>query len=234
MRKLVRVYRTWKHGRKFAKRGKGCRFPAKYLEVDGYVELGDHCRFRNNVILRTKGNGKIVFGNYSGCSYYCLVEATNLIKIGNFTGIAEFTVIRDTNHFVLGTDTHWRLTPHIADPIVIGDCVMIGSRCYIGPGVTIGDGAVIAPGSIVTKDVGPYEVWAGNPARKIAHRTKGVPETVQKRYLELLSAYGLKEPRYDYSDEDIRRAAAAGINRAAEERARLLKERRQDPPAGTD
>lgn len=37
-------------------------------------------------------------------------------------------------------------------------------------GVTIGDGAVIGAGSVVTKDVGPYEIWAGNPARYIRKR----------------------------------------------------------------
>ena len=101
---------------------------------------------------------------------------------------------------------------------------MIGSRCYIGPGVTIGDGAVIAPGSIVTKDVGPYEVWAGAPARKIAHRTKGIPEMWRKQYQELLETYGLKGAEYPYSDEEVRQAAAAGIDRAAQERDRILKE----------
>lgn len=227
MNNLTRVWRTWKHSRKFVKIGKRCRFPHKYLEVDGHVELGDGCRFRNHVILRTHGKGRIIFGDRSGCSYFCIFESTKLIKVGSFTGIAEFTVVRDTNHFVIGTDEHWRITPYIADPIVIGDCVMIGSRCYINPGVAIGDGAVVAPGSVVTKDIGPLEVWAGNPARKIAHRTQGVPDTLQQRYLELLKKYGLKEEdRKGYETEDarMREVYASGINRAAEERDRLRKE----------
>ena len=225
--KAVRAWRTVWHGRKFAIKGKGCRFPGKYLEVDGHVELGENCRFRDNVVLRTKGQGKIVFGTYSGCSYYCILEATKYIQIGSFTGIAEFAVIRDTNHFVIGTDQHWRLTPHIAEPIVIGDCCLIGSRCYINPGVAIGDGAVIAPGSVVTKDVGPLEVWAGNPARKICHRTQGVPESMRKRYEELLGTYGLKENRYGYTEDDIQHVQEAldqGVNRAAQERDRLKEE----------
>lgn len=45
-------------------------------------------------------------------------------------------------------------------------------------GVTIGDGAVIGAGSIVTKDVGPYEIWAGNPARFIRKRFDD--ETIEK------------------------------------------------------
>jgi acetyltransferase-like isoleucine patch superfamily enzyme len=198
MRSVIRLWRTWNHGRKFAKKGRGCRFPAKYLEVDGHVELGDYCRFRNNVILRTHGTGKIVFGNRAGCSYNCILEATELIQIGTFTGIAEFTVIRDTNHDVFGTKEHWRYTPYVKGPIVIGDNVLIGSRVYIGPNVTIGEGAVVGHGSIVTKNIGPYEIWAGMPARKVAHRTENVPKAFLRRHEELVQMYGIRKDRYDF------------------------------------
>ena len=46
----------------------------------------------------------------------------------------------------------------------------IGRGAYIKEGVTIGDGAIIGMGSVVTKDVGPYEIVAGNPAKKIRNR----------------------------------------------------------------
>ncbi|MCL4217156.1 MAG: acyltransferase [Candidatus Hydrogenedentes bacterium] len=218
MSSIVRKWRNWTNKRKFTKVGKGCRFTGKNLMVKGHVELGDFCRFRDNVILRTDGEGKITFGDRSGCSWYCIIEATTHVKIGKFTGIAEFTVIRDTNHFVFGTDDHWRVTPYVAEPITIGDSVLVGSRCYIGPGITIGDGAVIAPGSIVTKDIGPYEIWAGSPARFVAHRTKNVPDRMLKRYEELLRQYGLKEDRYNYTDEDIKAAARqAGVEGKVED-----------------
>ncbi|HQK76434.1 MAG TPA: acyltransferase [Candidatus Hydrogenedentes bacterium] len=219
MNPLLRTWRTWIHGRKFVSKGAHCRFPAKYLEVDGHVELGDDCRFRNNVILRTKGDGKIIFGTRSGCSYFCFLEATKLINIGDFTGLAEFSVVRDTNHLVLGTAAHWRLTPYIAEPIVIGNCVLITSRVYIGPGVAIGDGAVIAPNSVVTKDVGPLEVWGGNPARKLAHRTEGlVARMMQRKYGQLLEEFGLHRERYFEDMERASEQATDGINRAALER----------------
>ena len=56
--------------------------------------------------------------------------------------------------------------------------LMIGRNCYIGSNVvfskpvTIGDGAVIGAGAVVTKDIPPYEVWAGVPARFICKRYK--------------------------------------------------------------
>ena len=53
---------------------------------------------------------------------------------------------------------------------IIGNDVWIGANVCIKSGVTIGDGAVIGMGAIVTKDVGPYEIWAGAPARLIKKR----------------------------------------------------------------
>lgn len=53
---------------------------------------------------------------------------------------------------------------------MIGTHVVIFAGAVICPGVTIGDGAVIGAGAVVTKDVPPWEVWGGVPARKIARR----------------------------------------------------------------
>lgn len=226
MQGITGAWRQWVHGRKFAKKGSRCRFLGEFLEVDGHVELGDRCKLRNNIIMRTRSGGKIIIGDYTGISYYCYLESTRVVKVGRMTGIAEFTVIRDTNHFVIGTDEHWRQTPYIAEPIVIGDACMITSRAYIGPGVAIGDGAVVAPNSYVTRDIGPYEVWGGNPARKIAHRTEGVPDILRKQYQDLVEKYGIRKSRHGVDElvEQAKKAAADGINRAAEERDRLKRE----------
>jgi chloramphenicol O-acetyltransferase type B len=53
---------------------------------------------------------------------------------------------------------------------VIGNDVWIGAEALIMPGMQIADGAVIASRSVVTKNVGPYEIWGGNPARLIKKR----------------------------------------------------------------
>ena len=55
-------------------------------------------------------------------------------------------------------------------PIVIGNGVWIGMRCLILDGVTIGDGAIVAAGAVVTKDVPPFAVVGGVPARVLKYR----------------------------------------------------------------
>ena len=58
-------------------------------------------------------------------------------------------------------------------PVIIGDDVWIGDRVMILPGVEIGRGAVLAAGAVVTRDVPPYAVAAGVPARVIRDRRSG-------------------------------------------------------------
>ena len=54
--------------------------------------------------------------------------------------------------------------------IVIGNDVWGGAGCQVMRGVTVGDGAILGAGSVVTHNVGPYEIWAGVPAKKIGQR----------------------------------------------------------------
>jgi acetyltransferase-like isoleucine patch superfamily enzyme len=63
-----------------------------------------------------------------------------------------------------------RFNRHNLDPITIGNDVWLGSDLILRPGITIGDGAVVATGSIVNKDVPPYAIVGGVPAKIIKYR----------------------------------------------------------------
>lgn len=62
--------------------------------------------------------------------------------------------------------------PYRNDKVVIGADVWIGYGAIILSGVTVSRGAIVAAGAVVTKDVGPYEIVAGNPAQKVGMRFK--------------------------------------------------------------
>lgn len=118
---------------------------------------------------------------------YSYVGRTTFITnttIGNFCSIAGNCNIGGTGHPLNWVSTSsvfhkWenilkknfaRHEYDIFQQTTIGNDVWIATNAMIRAGVTIGDGAVIGMGAIVTKDVGPYEIWAGNPARQIRKR----------------------------------------------------------------
>lgn len=120
-------------------------------------------------------------GKYSYIGVKNFVTNTH---IGNFTSISGGCYIGGASHPMHWVSTspvfhglenilHKNFSRHEYEAFsetYIGNDVWIGEGCKIKSGVKISDGAVIGTGSVLTKDVGPYEIWAGNPARLIRKR----------------------------------------------------------------
>lgn len=110
-------------------------------------------------------------GNNAVISYgiYLDVSGMKRLKIGKNSLISPQSLFffhrRDLSNYYQGMNAHD--IPMKEYYTTIGDNVQIGMRAMIMPGVTIGDGAVIGANSIVTKDVPPYAIVAGQPARVI-------------------------------------------------------------------
>lgn len=145
-------------------------------ELGAWTEVGDRCVF-NHVAL----------GDYSYVERDCDLMYT---RVGRFTSIASSVRINPSNH------PWWRPTLHhfsyrpgkfgfaatdqavdesvfswrAEDRVDIGHDVWIGHGVIVLPGVTIGNGAIVGAGSVVTKDVAPYTIVVGNPARRLRPR----------------------------------------------------------------
>lgn len=100
--------------------------------------------------------------------------STRPLKIGNNVSIAGEVRIYTMEHDIDSSDF-----AEISAPVAIEDYVVIGTRVTILPGVTIGKGAVVASGAVVTKDVAPYTVVGGVPAKLIRERSKDLKYTLR-------------------------------------------------------
>jgi maltose O-acetyltransferase len=115
--------------------------------------------------IKTEGNLKNLFiGNHT---FVGNIEITlhEKVQIGNNVCINDNVLLLTASH-----DTASSNWDQIKKPIVIQDYVWIARCAILLPGVTIGQGAIIAAGSVVTKNVAPFEIVGGNPAKPIKKR----------------------------------------------------------------
>lgn len=148
----------------------GCR-----ADGAGNITLGSHCRVYGT--LESQGSGKIRIG--SNCCIYndTIIGSVNSITIGECVVISNRVHIYDNNNHPTDPAVRremcmgdfdgpaWRWVHAENAPIVIGDNVWIGEYAAVLKGVTIGEGAIVASHAVVTKDVPPYTIVAGNPAK---------------------------------------------------------------------
>ena len=194
--------------------------------------------YATNLVLKDyiQNHGWEIGDHTYGVPYVYETWITKLI-IGKFTSMAQNVQIVLGNHrpefattypfFTLSGE--WPGAGEIAldhgtrGPVVIGNDVWICASAIIMSGLTIGDGAVLAAGAVVTKDVPPYAIVAGNPARIIRYRFE--PEIIERllrlrwwdwpdekvtRYLSLMMSDDIVR-FLDAAEADTMAPAAAGL-----------------------
>lgn len=123
------------------------------------IYYGAEIRSAENLII---GEGTIIGDR-------AILDARYGIQIGNnvnfSTGVWIWTAQHDYNSPTFGCGNK-------CGKVVIGDRAWLGPRCIIMPNVTIGEGAIVAGGAVVTKDVEPFTLVGGVPAKKIGERNK--------------------------------------------------------------
>lgn len=109
-------------------------------------------------------------GNWAAIGHHGRANATGGIKIGNWAAVTSGCTLNTISHVYEDPHTPLRLQGIEVAPIVVEDGAWLGNGVYVMPGVTIGTEAIVAANSVVTKDVPPYTIVGGNPARPIRRR----------------------------------------------------------------
>jgi phosphonate metabolism protein (transferase hexapeptide repeat family) len=196
------------------------------LRADGAVIHADceitDCEFGAfTEIGRGSRLAHVAMGDYSYCDRVC--DLANA-EIGKFANIASFVRVGATDHpldraslhhFLYRSASYWEDAPDDTDWFArrrarvarIGHDTWIGHNAQVKPEVTVGHGAVIAAGSVVTRDVAPYMIVAGVPARPLRAR---LPPDLAERMMAL-AWWDWDHARLRASLDDFRSLSAAGF-----------------------
>ena len=156
-------------------------------------KIGSHLTTGHNVVIREEnqiGDHFSIWAN-SVIDYGCRIG--NGVKVHCNCYVAQYTVLEDGVFMAPGTIISNDMYPgspdameHLEGP-TIKKGAQIGCNVTILPGVVIGEHSLIGAGSVVTKDIPPYSVAYGNPARPVMKVTDLVDKKRKKRPYEFLS-----------------------------------------------
>jgi acetyltransferase-like isoleucine patch superfamily enzyme len=140
------------------------------FQIADEVSIFMHCSFDAAKGL-TIGRGSVINAG-------CRLDSRGEIRIGNKVSISQQVIILTADHDVDARDFAGRNRK-----VVIEDLVWIGTRAILLPGVTIGKGAIIAAGAVVNKNVQPFTVVGGVPAKLLRDRRRDIEYPTKYRRL---------------------------------------------------
>lgn len=162
-----------------------------YISNKGNVNIGNNFRFNSGVKYNPIGGDTILrlvvkAGAELSLGYNCQISnstifCSNSISIGDNVQIGGSCKIYDTDFHAIDFENRLNAIKekkeHLVKKgeVVIEDGVWIGGHCIILKGVKIGKNSVIGAGSVITKNIPPFEIWAGNPAKKVRSINRNNP-----------------------------------------------------------
>lgn len=165
-------FRQWYFSKRFKRLGAKAHLGMGLLVYEPKnISLGENFSIRRNSTLGAI-NGELIVGDNVSIAENVTVNASEKGKIvlGNYVLIAPNTVLRASDHVTTRADQTIREQGHTGGEIIVEDDVWIGANCVIVAGTRIGKGAVIAAGAVVAKDVEPYTIVGGVPAKFLKKR----------------------------------------------------------------
>lgn len=116
----------------------------------------------------------ISIGDHTVINRRCHLDGRGGLRIGRNVSISP-----DCALISLGHDPNSPDFVAVPGPVAVGDYAWLGARALVLPGVEMGEGAIAGAGSVVTRDVAPYSIVAGVPARRIGERKRGLRYTLE-------------------------------------------------------
>jgi acetyltransferase-like isoleucine patch superfamily enzyme len=138
------------------------------------IRLGNEVSFDRGVDINVThfGNCQIEIGEFTHLGPYTCIAGPGPIKIGRGCMIASHSSLYSNNHVFSDPEQTIMAQGIVCKGIVIEDDCWLGTGVRVLDGVTIGKGCVIGAGAVVTKDIPPYSVAVGVPAKVISQRKK--------------------------------------------------------------
>lgn len=155
---------------KFKSIGKKCSFGknVKIASLKNNFHLDDRVAIRSDVTIA--GKGYLHIGTGTSINESSIIACTERVEIGKNVMFAPRCYILDVDHAFDSKEIPISKQGYKTSPVVIGDGVWLGAQVVITKGVTIGEGSIVAANSVVTKDIPPYSIAGGVPARVIKIR----------------------------------------------------------------
>lgn len=138
------------------------------------ITLGRDVRLMDSVLLAAN-KGHVSIGERSWFGPFCLVYGNGGVDIGSNVLVAAHTSINTVSHNSRRCDIPINDQGLSLDPVVIEDDVWLGLHVVVLQGVRIGRGSIVGAGSVVTKDIPPWSIALGTPAR-VVRRREGAPD----------------------------------------------------------
>ena len=140
-----------------------------------HIAIGNNVYVGHQTVLKAYHRNTLTIGDNSWIGQQCFIHAAGGVSIGRTVGIGPGVRIISSSHADEGSDGPILLGDLVFGAVTIEDNCDIGTGAILLPGVLIGRGSQIGAGAVVSKNIPPFSVAAGVPARVIRGR-KGVRE----------------------------------------------------------
>lgn len=139
------------------------------VDIGDNFTLGKYAIIECTGVLRNVGDS-LKIGNNVGMNHYCFIGVRGDVVIGDNVIFGPRVNIFSENHNFARCDTPIKHQGVTKSKTIIGNDVWIGANVSIMAGVNIGDGSILAAGAVVTKDIEPFSIAGGVPAKVIKKR----------------------------------------------------------------